>query len=66
MKVIVNGNISKDALKQILEKQKEKAKVIDEFCKENKYGTFYYKDSELEYSYEKPIRQKVEVRADEK
>ena len=66
MKVIVNGNISKDALKQILEKQKEKIKIIDEYCKENKYGLFYYKDSELEYSYEKPTRQKVEVRADEK
>lgn len=65
MKVILNGNISKDALKQILDKQKEKTKVIDEFCKENKISSFYYKDSELEYLCEKPLRQKVEVRKDE-
>ena len=65
MKVTVNGTISKDALKVILETQKEKTKIIDEFCKENKLTQFSYKDSELEYSLEKPIKAKVEVRTND-
>jgi hypothetical protein len=65
MKVTVNGTISKDALKVILETQKEKTKIIDEFCKENKFTQFSYKDSELEYSLEKPIKAKVEVRTND-
>ena len=65
MKVTVNGTISKDALKVILETQKENTKIIDEFCKENKLTQFSYKDSELEYSLEKPIKAKVEVRTND-
>ncbi|MFH0766771.1 MAG: hypothetical protein ABH890_07670 [Bacillota bacterium] len=65
MKVTVNGTISKDALKVILETQKEKTKIIDEFCKENKLTQFSYKDSELEYTHEKPIKPKVEVRTND-
>ena len=48
MKVTVNGTISKEALKVILETQKAKSQIIDEFCKENKITSFHYKDSELE------------------
>ena len=65
MKVTVNGTISKDGLRVILETQKEKTKIIDEFCKENKLTQFSYKDSELEYSLEKPIKAKVEVRTND-
>jgi len=65
MKVTVNGTISKDALKVILETQKEKTKIIDEFCKENKLTQFSYKDSELEYSLDKQIKAKVEVRTND-
>jgi hypothetical protein len=67
MKVIVNGTISKEALKVILETQKTKTQIIDEFCKENKIQTFSYKDSELEYMVEsKSQKHKVEVRTDDK
>lgn len=65
MKVTVNGTISKDALKVILETQKEKTKIIDEFCKENKLTQFSYKDSELEYTHDKFIKAKVEVRTND-
>ena len=40
MKVTVNGTISKEALKVILETQKVKTQIIDEFCKENKITSF--------------------------
>ena len=63
MKVTVNGTISKEALKVILETQKTKSQIIDEFCKENKITSFHYKDSELEYIVEgKPGKPKIEMR----
>jgi len=63
MKVTVNGTISKEALKVILETQKVKSQIIDEFCKENKITSFHYKDSELEYTLDgKPNKPKIEVR----
>ena len=65
MKVTVNGTISKEALKVILETQKNKTQIIDEFCKENKFTQFCYKDSELEYSLDKQIKAKVEVRTND-
>ena len=66
MKVTVNGTISKEALKVILETQKVKTQIIDEFCKENKITSFYYKDSELEYTLEgKPNKPKIEVRTND-
>ena len=66
MKVAVNGTISKEALKVILETQKAKTIIIDEFCKENKITNFQYKDSELEYQVEaKTAKQKVEVRTND-
>jgi hypothetical protein len=72
MKITVNGKISEDAIKVILQSQKEKIQVIDEFCKQEKLETLSYKDSELEYEYTKEIKQEkpkpkqVEVRADAK
>ncbi|MBU1093324.1 MAG: hypothetical protein KKH01_02550 [Firmicutes bacterium] len=72
MKITVNGKISEDAIKVILQSQKEKVKVIDEFCKQEKLEGLSYKDSELEYEYTKEIKQEkpkpkqVEVRADAK
>jgi TusA-related sulfurtransferase len=66
MKVTVNGTISKEALKVILETQKAKSRIIDEFCKENKITSFHYKDSELEYIVEgKPNKPKIEVRTND-
>ncbi len=66
MKVAVNGTISKEALKVILETQKAKALIIDEFCRENKITNFQYKDSELEYQVEaKTTKPKVEVRTND-
>ena len=65
MKVTINGNVSKDALKFILNNQKEKIKIIDEYCKENKFFNFSYKDSELDYEFEKSNNKKVEVRRNE-
>jgi hypothetical protein len=63
MKISVNGTISKEALKVILETQKTKVGIIEDFCKENKITTFHYKDSELEYVLEgRPNKPKVEVR----
>lgn len=63
MKVTVNGTISKEALKVILDTQKNKTQIIDEFCKENKITSFHYKDSELEYIVEgKPGKPKIEMR----
>ena len=66
MKVTVNGTISKEALKVILETQKVKTQIIDEFCKENKITSLHYKDSELEYIVEgKPNKPKIEVRTND-
>ncbi|MFA5130270.1 MAG: hypothetical protein WC477_05150 [Patescibacteria group bacterium] len=66
MKITVNGTISKEALKTILETQKTKLGIIDDFCKENKITSFQYKDAELEYSIEsKPSKLKVEVRTND-
>lgn len=65
MKITINGSISKEAIKGILETQKEKVKVIEDFCKENKITFFSYKDAELEYAYEKPSKPKVEVRTND-
>lgn len=66
MKVTVNGTISKEALKVILETQKTKSQIIDEFCKENKIASFHYKDSELEYIVEgKAGKPKIEVRTND-
>ena len=65
MRVTVNGKISEDALKVILETQKQKAIIIDEYCKKEKLESLFYKDSELEYEYQKQITtkpKKVEVR----
>jgi hypothetical protein len=66
MKVAVNGTISKEALKVILETQKAKTLIIDEFCRENKITNFQYKDSELEYQVDpKTQKTKVEVRTND-
>jgi hypothetical protein len=66
MKVTVNGTISKEALKVILDTQKNKTQIIDEFCKENMITSFHYKDSELEYFVEgKPNKPKIEVRTND-
>ncbi len=60
MKVTINGKVNKEVLKSILDEQKEKTKVIDEFVKTNKLTNIYYKDAELEYetSYSKPTQAK--------
>jgi len=64
MKVSVNGTISKEALKVILDTQKAKSQIIEEFCKEHKITSFHYKDSELEYTVEgKSNKPKIEVRS---
>lgn len=66
MKVTVNGTISKEALKVILDTQKNKTQIIDEFCKENKITSFHYKDSELEYIVDgKLSKPKIEVRTND-
>ena len=68
MKITVNGKISQDALKVVLETQKQKTIIIDDYCKKEKLETLFYKDSELEYEYQKqPIvkSKKVEVRHDD-
>lgn len=51
MKVTINGKVSKEVLKTILNDQKEKTKIIDEYCRTNKLLNFKYSDSELEYEY---------------
>ncbi len=70
MKVTINGKISNDALKSILETQKEKTKTITDFCKKEKLEIFSYKDSELEFDYEHEVKpkqtKKVEVRTNDK
>jgi glyceraldehyde-3-phosphate dehydrogenase/erythrose-4-phosphate dehydrogenase len=68
MKITINGKIGKEALKSILETQKEKTMVISDFCKKEKLQSFHYKDAELEYEYShetketKPKAKEVEVR----
>ncbi len=68
MKVTINGKVTKEALTSILEEQKDKTKIIDEYCKKQKIDSLYYKDAELEYEYNKtPIQRprsnkKVETR----
>jgi len=70
MKITVNGKISEDALKVILETQKKKTIIIDNYCKKEKLESLFYKDSELEYEYNKkskePKPKKVEVRTNVK
>jgi Cft2 family RNA processing exonuclease len=69
MKITVNGKISEDALKVILETQKKKTIIIDGYCKKEKLESLFYKDSELEYEYQKqviPKSKKVETRKDAK
>ena len=71
MKITVNGKISEEALKVILETQKKKSIIIDDYCKKEKLESLFYKDSELEYECQiteklivtKP--KKVEVRKDD-
>ncbi len=62
MKVTINGSVNKESLKGILNTQKTKEQIIDDFCQENKFNHFYYKDSELEYELNKTPKSKVEVR----
>ncbi len=63
MKIAVNGKLSNEALKSILNEQVEKVKTIDLFCKDNKLIEFSYKDNILEYTYQpKQVVKKVEVR----
>jgi hypothetical protein len=59
MRVTINGNVSLDVLKSILQTQKNKVEVIDDFYKENKLNDFYYEDNELEYEYIKTSNKKV-------
>ena len=70
MKVTINGKISNEALKSILETQKEKTKTITDFCKKEKLEILSYKDSELEFDYEQETKpkqtKKVEVRTNDK
>ncbi|QLY40179.1 hypothetical protein HF295_04600 [Hujiaoplasma nucleasis] len=69
MKITINGKISEDALKSILETQKKKTIIIDEYCKKEKLSELSYKDSELEYEYQKQVRpkqKKVETRKNDK
>ncbi len=69
MKITVNGKISEDALKVILETQKKKTIIIDDYCKKEKLESLFYKDSELEYEYQKQVitkPKKVETRKDDK
>ncbi len=68
MKITVNGTISEEALKVVLNTQKSKVKTITEFCKNEKLEHLSYKDNELEFEYQKESKpdvlkkSKVEVR----
>jgi hypothetical protein len=65
MKVTINGKVTKEAIASILAEQKEKTKIIDEYCKKEKLENFYYKDAELEYEYKKEVtikKKEVETR----
>ena len=66
MRVTINGKVTVEAINSILDEQKEKTKLIDEYCKKQKIDSLYYKDAELEYEYNKYPTQrpnkKVETR----
>lgn len=63
MRVTINGKVPANALRLCLDEQNEKCKAIEAFCKDNKIATLYYKDSELEFEYDKQSqKQKVETR----
>jgi hypothetical protein len=69
MKITVNGKISENALKVILDTQKKKTIIIDDYCKKEKLESLFYKDSELEYEYQKQSitkPKKVETRKNDK
>jgi len=74
MKIKINGSVTKGALKNTLDKQREKIEVIDKFCKEHKINDFSYYDAELEYEVINKVseklsnksKQQVEVRNNEK
>ena len=53
MKITLNANITPDTVSGYLQKQKEKADKIKEFCLTNKIDELQYKDSELEFEYKK-------------
>lgn len=63
MKVTINGKVSKDVLTSILNEQKDKTKLIDNFAKENKLESIIYKDAELEYEggFTKAPSKRIEV-----
>lgn len=63
MKVTINGKVSKDVLSSILNEQKDKTKLIDNFAKENKLESIFYKDAELEYEggFTKASSKRIEV-----
>ncbi len=58
IKVTINGKVTKEALSSILEEQKSKTKIIDDYCKKQKIKSLYYKDAELEYQYNKTPTQR--------
>ena len=58
MKITINGKVTIDAINSILEEQKDKTRLIDEYCKKQKIETLYYKDAELEYEYTRVPSQK--------
>lgn len=66
MRITINGKVTKEVIDSILEEQKDKAKLIDDYCKKQKIDFLYYKDAELEYEYNKSPTQrpnkKVETR----
>jgi len=70
MKITVNGKISEDALKIILDTQKKKTIIIDDYCKKEKLRvTFLLKTQSLNNEYQKqakPKPKKVETRKDDK
>jgi len=51
MKITINGKVTKEVLNVIVNEQKEKANVIDTFCKNENISYLYYKDNELEYEF---------------
>lgn len=53
MKLIINGDIKPENIDGYLNKAKQKADKIDDFCKANKIDELYYRDSEMEYEYKK-------------
>lgn len=53
MKINVTGKVSVEAIKSILDEQKAKADIIEQFCKDKKIKELDYQDAILEYSYKK-------------